>query len=200
MKIFKIKIFLLLICYTSTLEAHTFSGMIGFYDGLSHPVLGMDHFLAMVGVGIISAQIGGKAIWKIPSIFVGTMLFGGIVGILIEIRFIWLEIHFSALIEHGIVLSVILIGLVIIFEKKLTINTSIIFIIFFGLCHGAAHGMEMPWAANPLLFFIGFMLGTATLHLFGVGIGSASTKYNLLSLMLRGCGIISVIYGIYLFY
>ena len=59
--------------------------MIGFYDGLSHPVLGMDHFLAMVSVGIISAQIGGKAIWSVPSTFVGVMIIGGIFGITAEI-------------------------------------------------------------------------------------------------------------------
>ena len=52
-------------------NAHTFTGMVGFYDGLSHPVLGIDHFLAMVSVGIISTQIGGKAIWTLPLTFVG---------------------------------------------------------------------------------------------------------------------------------
>ena len=49
--------------------AHDIMGKIGFYDGLSHPVLGLDHLLAMISVGIISAQIGGKAIRTVPSIF-----------------------------------------------------------------------------------------------------------------------------------
>ena len=67
-------------------NAHTFTGMIGFYDGLSHPVLGTDHFLAMVSVGIVSAQIGGRAIWTVPSTFVGVMIIGGILGIAAEIN------------------------------------------------------------------------------------------------------------------
>jgi len=37
-------------------------GKVRFYDGLSHPVLGLNHLLAMISVGIISAQIGGKTI------------------------------------------------------------------------------------------------------------------------------------------
>tara|TARA_Y100000741_G_C18218777_1_gene544908 strand:- start:466 stop:708 length:243 start_codon:yes stop_codon:yes gene_type:complete len=66
-------------------NAHTFTGMIGFYDGLSHPVLGIDHFLAMVSVGIISTQIGGRAIWTVPGTFVLMMLIGGILGMIVEI-------------------------------------------------------------------------------------------------------------------
>ena len=53
------------------------------------------------------------------------------------------------------------------------------FVSIFGLCHGTAHGMEMPWAANPILFALGFASGTAVLHLFGVGIGSVLTKSKL---------------------
>ena len=41
----------------------------GFLSGLLHPVLGYDHLLAMLCVGIISTQIGGKAIWTMPSTF-----------------------------------------------------------------------------------------------------------------------------------
>ena len=33
----------------------------GLIAGLSHPVLGLDHLLAMVSVGIISFQLGNKA-------------------------------------------------------------------------------------------------------------------------------------------
>ena len=57
-------------------NAHTFAGYEGFYDGISHPVLGIDHFLAMISVGIISTQIGGRAIFTIPSTFVLLMLVG----------------------------------------------------------------------------------------------------------------------------
>ena len=108
------------------LNAHTFTGMVGFYDGLSHPVLGLDHFLAMVSVGIISAQIGGRAIWTVPSIFVSLMLIGGMLGMIIEINSLDTETIFSSnitlVIELGIIFSVILLGLAIAIQKSFSIN------------------------------------------------------------------------------
>lgn len=61
-------------------EAHTFKGETGFLSGVFHPVLGFDHLLAMLSVGIISAQIGGSAIWSIPLTFVTVMGVGGFLG------------------------------------------------------------------------------------------------------------------------
>ena len=196
-------------------NAHTFTGMIGFYDGLSHPVLGMDHFLAMVSVGIVSAQIGGRTIWTVPSTFVGVMIIGGILGIAAEINkgldnqvislseaasLNYLADYIYTIIEFGIILSVILLGLAIAIEKKLSVGITMIFVGFFGLCHGAAHGLEMPWAANPVLFASGFASGTATLHLFGVGIGYFFIRSTISSILLRLIGFVCALYGIYLFF
>ena len=178
--------------------AHMFVGKVGFYDGLSHPVLGVDHFIAMVSVGIISAQIGEKKIWTIPITFVGMMILGGFAGMLNEVKFIIDEELVYVVVEYGIILSVILLGLVIAIDKKFSILLTMIFISFFGLCHGIAHGMEMPWASNPLLFASGFASGTAILHLFGVITGSLLIKNTYLYLLLRIVGLISCLYGILL--
>ena len=182
--------------FSEPVVAHTFTGMIGFYDGLSHPVLGIDHFLAMVSVGIISAQIGGRAIWTIPALFVSIMILGGTIGIFIEIY----AMTFSSIIEWGIIFSVIFLGLSIAIEKKLPTHIIMIFVSFFGLFHGLAHGIEMPWAANPLLFAIGFSTGTAVLHLFGVGVGSIFIKNVIFNIVLRFSGLIFAIYGFYLIF
>ena len=175
--------------------SHTFTGMVGFYDGLSHPVLGIDHFLAMVSVGVVSAQIGGRSIWTIPSTFVLMMIVGGIIGMLVEVFFFNLEEPVFVVVEYGIVFSVILLGLAIAIEKKISTNIIMIFICFFGLCHGLAHGMEMPWAVNPILFALGFASGTATLHLFGVGIGSLAIKTKFSSIVLRVVGLVCAVFG-----
>ena len=53
-----------------------------FLGGLIHPVLGYDHLLAMLSVGILSAQIGGRAIWTVPATFVGAMGIGGVLGMM----------------------------------------------------------------------------------------------------------------------
>jgi urease accessory protein len=196
-------------------NAHTFTGMVGFYDGLSHPVLGMDHFLAMVSVGIISTQIGGKAIWTLPLTFVGVMVIGGILGIAAEINkglddqaislseidsVNYFADYVYVLIEIGIILSVILLGLAIAINKKISVYLIFIFVGIFGFCHGTAHGLEMPWASNPILFALGFASGTATLHLLGVGIGYFALKTLLSSILLRIVGVLCAVYGSYLIF
>ena len=188
----KIFIFLaFLLIFPLPVLAHNFTGMVGFYDGISHPVLGLDHFLAMISVGIVSAQIGGKAIWTVPATFVSIMTIGGVFGFLLIID----EFFF---VEVGIVLSVILLGFGISIEKKIPTNLIMVFVGIFGLFHGIAHGIEVPAAANPLLFVLGFICGTSALHIFGVGIGYFSIKTAISSILLRLTGILFSIYGIYL--
>ena len=193
---FNKKFYILLICllvYPLPALAHAFFGKIGFYDGISHPVLGLDHFLAMISVGIVSAQIGGRAIWTVPSTFVIIMIIGGLFGFLLIIE----EFYF---VEIGIILSVIFLGLGISIEKKIPTKLIIVFVGIFGFFHGTAHGLEVPAAANPILFVLGFICGTSALHLFGVAIGYFSIKTALSLILLRLTGITFAIYGIYLFY
>ena len=182
-----------LMVYPLPVLAHAFFGKIGFYDGISHPVLGLDHFLAMISVGIVSAQIGGKAIWKVPSIFVIIMTAGGFFGFLLIID----EFYF---VEIGIILSVILLGFGISIEKKIPSKLIMVIVGIFGLFHGIAHGLEVPAAANPILFVLGFICGTLALHLFGVAIGYFSIKTAISSILLRLTGISFAIYGLYLLF
>ena len=88
--------------------AHEGSGG-GFIAGLTHPVLGFDHLLAMLSVGILSAQMGGQAIWRVPLTFVLVMLAGGILGINSVPLFS---------VELGIAVSVLALGIAIALEKK----------------------------------------------------------------------------------
>ena len=187
-------LFVIIVLIFKPLYAHTFTGMYGFYDGLSHPVLGLDHFLAMVCVGVVSSQIGGRAIWTVPSFFVLFMVIGGAVGLFIEI----LAITLSEIIEWGIIFSVIFLGLSVAIEKKLPTKIIMIAVAFFGSFHGLAHGIEMPWAANPILFALGFSSGTVALHLFGVGIGLVLIKNNFLNIILRILGFVCALFGFYL--
>ena len=180
-----------LLIYTPLALAHSFTGRIGFYDGMSHPVLGLDHFLAMISVGIVSAQIGGRAIWTVPATFVSIMTIGGMFGF-------FLVIYEFFFVEVGIVFSVILLGFAISIDKKIPKKIIIFFVGIFGFFHGTAHGLEVPAAANPLLFVLGFICGTTALHIFGVAIGYFSIKTAVSSVLLRLTGISFATYGIYL--
>lgn len=150
-----------------------------FIAGLTHPVLGLDHFLAMVSVGIVSAQIGGRAIWTVPTTFVCVMAVGGLLG--------WLDIGLTA-IESGIAISVLGLGLAIAADKRLPISMAMTAVGFFAIFHGYAHGAEMPTVARASTYALGFLTGTAVLHIAGLIIGDISQHYSRGKLLLRFAG------------
>lgn len=160
-----------------------------FFGGLLHPVLGLDHFLAMVSVGIVSSMVGGRAIWTVPGLFVIMMGVGGLAGA----SNMGLT---PAAIEIGIALSVILLGLAIALDRSLPARAVMIAVVFFGFFHGYAHGAEIPEIAGPVVYASGFMLGTALIHLTGVVIGEVARRYSAGRLVLRGVGGAFVILGI----
>lgn len=150
-----------------------------FIGGLTHPVLGPDHFLAMVSVGILSAQIGGRAIWTIPATFVAVMAFGGTLGMI--------DIGLTA-IEAGIACSVLALGIAIALDRRLPISIAMSAVGFFAIFHGYAHGAEMPTVARPVAYAAGFMSGTAALHILGLLTGDISQRYVRGKPMLRLAG------------
>ena len=76
----RLLIILIALGIPSNAFAHTVGPAGGFLSGLTHPVLGFDHLLAMLSVGILSAQMGGRAIWTVPSTFVSVMALGALIG------------------------------------------------------------------------------------------------------------------------
>jgi urease accessory protein len=141
-----------------------------FWGGFLHPVLGLDHFLAMVAVGVVSAQLGGRAIWTVPSTFVGAMAVGFLLGR------IGLGIEVAA--EWGIITSVVLLGGVIASGGRISFGWVAGAVALFAIFHGYAHGVETPAVANPTVYAIGFLVGTALIHLLGVLIGVISKRYS----------------------
>jgi urease accessory protein len=164
-----------------------------FLGGFTHPVLGPDHLLAMLSVGILSTQIGGRAILTVPATFVSVMAVGGMVGIL------WGGIPLEA-IELGIGLSVLVLGAIIALGGRLPVLAAMAAVGFFGFMHGYAHGVETPSIAEPVLYSIGFLSGTATIHLAGVLIGEVAKQYRAGIPVLRGSGgVIAVMGAVFLF-
>jgi len=177
-----------LLMLPTSLFAHTSHGIFGFSSGFTHPVLGLDHLLAMLSVGMLSAQMGGRAIWTIPATFVGFMLLGGILG-MIGVPFFSVEI--------GIAVSVLVLGLAIAADKKLPVLLAMAGVGFFALFHGHAHGEEMPSSAQPLLYALGFILGTALIHIAGVAIGWTATRIPRATTLLRFGGAIIAFLGFF---
>lgn len=147
--------------------AHERSSADGFVSGLLHPLLGGDHFLAMVSVGIVSAQLGGRRIWTVPATFVLSMIVGAVAGIYGSE---W------PLAEQGIALSVIILGIAIAtVTQKVSSLPVMIGVALFGALHGHAHGLELPNSADPIYYGAGFLASTTAIHLLGVGVGHLFT-------------------------
>jgi len=137
-------------------------GASGLMSGLLHPVLGFDHLLAMIGVGLLSVQIGQKHVWALPACFVLFLMVGGILGLL--------EIPLPQ-VEGVIAASVFVLGLAIATSGAIGAVIAYPIVAIFAIFHGHAHGMEVPTLDNPTGYVIGFMVASAFLHLVGVGTG-----------------------------
>ncbi len=182
-------LFLFLTLFPLTGFAHAIEGN-GFLAGLYHPVFGLDHLLAMLAVGILSTQIGGRAIWFVPASFVVIMLFAGIAGMeaLIDLT--------SEQVEMGITFSVILLGFVIALEKNMPILIAMVFVAFFAIFHGYAHGVEVPAKVNPYYFAAGFVISTILIHLAGVLIGLVAGRWKSSATILRFSGAVMMGMGL----
>jgi urease accessory protein len=59
----------------------------------------------------------------------------------------------------------------------------------FAMCHGYVHGLELPEAADPRAYGVGFVLVTGLLHAFGIAIGVLQ-KWPSGRPVLRGLGVV----------
>ena len=136
---------------------------VGFLTGFRHPISGLDHVLAMIAVGLWGAQLGSPAIWLLPVAFPMVMAFGGMLGLM--------GIPLPG-VEYGIALSAIMLGAAVMFELRPPLGLAAALVGFFAIFHGHAHGTELPAGQSALLYSMGFVIATGTLHAIGIGIGT----------------------------
>ena len=168
--------------------AHVESGQAGgFLSGLSHPVSGLDHVLAMVAVGLWGAQLGAPAMWMLPVAFPMMMAFGGMLGLMgIPVPGI----------EIGIAVSGIVLGALILGETKMPLIGALLVVAFFAIFHGHAHGTELEAGQNAMLYSLGFVLCTGTLHGIGIAMGLVH-RWQFGRLALRGAGSLVMAGGLF---
>jgi urease accessory protein len=146
--------------------AHTGAGSVsGLGAGFGHPIGGLDHLLAMIAVGVLAVQLGGRATLLVPAAFVAMMVGGGLLGA---------AAVGLPLVEIGIVGSVIVLGGAIALGRRMPVALAMGLVGAFALFHGHAHGTEMPITANGLEYGLGFALATTLLHVAGIGAGLAA--------------------------
>lgn len=164
-----------------------------FAAGFSHPIFGTDHVLAMIAVGLWAALLGGRAIWLLPSAFVGAMLAGFALSVS------GLPLPY---VEPVILTSVIVLGVAVALALQLPLGASAALVAVFGLCHGHAHGGEMG-AAGAIGYAAGFVLATILLHAAGLLIGygaNIATRNDpaWATRIIRSLGVLTAIGGLYL--
>jgi len=156
-----------LIVVASPALAHTGHGAAsGLLAGLTHPVLGPDHLLAMLAVGLWSGFVLAHRFWIGAAVFMAVMAAGAGLS--------WAGLALP-IVETGILASVVLFGLLTLVARRGQAGpitaASLAAIGGFALFHGHAHATEAAGAVLPYL--AGFLTATGALHLAGVGIARA---------------------------
>jgi urease accessory protein len=155
---------LLLILFSATASAHEATGLAGgFTSGFMHPLLGWDHVVAMVAVGLWGAFLGSPAIWILPVVFPLVMAFGGALGVI--------GVPIPA-VETGIAVSAVVLGLMVAAAARPSVGVAAVIVGIFAIFHGHAHGTELPGAVNPIAYSLGFVIATGLLHLGGIAFGT----------------------------
>ncbi len=173
-------------------QAHTGHGTSSLMEGLVHP-FGADHLLAMVAVGIwsVSALPRDKA-WQGPATFLLALVVSAALGTLgVTLPYL----------EHGVSLSVVLFGLMLIVATRpMPPVVGLTLIAAASSLHGLAHGSETP-ETGFAGYAVGFLVTTAALHIGGVGIGLAIKRWlgQHSGKALGGLGSALSVAGVYLF-
>ncbi|RWG80565.1 HupE/UreJ family protein [Mesorhizobium sp.] len=134
----------------------------GFAHGFWHPIGGIDHVLTMIMVGVLAAQLGGRALCLVPAAFVSVMVIGGAVGL----AGIWIPF-----VQLGIGLSIVVLGTAVALGLRIMIPAAMALVGFFAFFHGYAHGADMPENVARLAYGAGFAIATALLHASGLALG-----------------------------
>jgi urease accessory protein len=158
-----------LVLSSSLANAHPGGPAHDIVHGFLHPIGGLDHLLAMVAVGLLAAQLGGRALWLVPSAFVLTMSVAATFGVsgLVVPR-----------VELGIAASVLVLGVAVALPFGMPVSLATLLVGAFAVFHGVAHGAEMPATISGLGYGIGFVAATAALHGLGIAAGLVTRRFG----------------------
>jgi len=81
-------------------------------------------------------------------------------------------IHFARLSHRLGAGFAALLGVMVLAEQRPPLAVAAALVAFFAIFHGHAHGRELPEGTSALLYSLGFVMATGTLHAVGIGIGA----------------------------
>ena len=132
-----------------------------FWQGMLHPLTGVDHLAAMLVVGLWSATTAGR-LWVAPLAFANFLLAGAILG---------LSGFGLPVVEPMIAASLLVLGLLVSTRQQLPSLAGAALVGGFALFHGIAHGQELAVGTHWLAPLLGMLASTVALHIVGVVTG-----------------------------
>jgi len=141
----------------------------GFAAGFTHPLTGLDHLLAMLGVGLWAGLACRRSPWAWPATFIAVMTAGFVLG---AGGAPWRGM------EAVIAASVVAFGLAAAVNLKPPAALGATIVGAFALAHGYAHGQELAPGVSGGEFAAGFVAATALLHLGGFGLARAIERLS----------------------
>ena len=158
----------------------------GFLSGFLHPMMGLDHLLAMGAVGFWSIRQNTTMKRGTPLFVVGGMIVGASLA--------WAGVSLAG-IETGIAMSVLLVGVLIATLAKLPTAIGGTLVALFMIAHGYAHGTEMTQGSSLLLYMAGFVVATLAITFVGRGLGTMMLKADNRITRALG-GVVAIIGGV----
>ncbi|MDQ7041684.1 MAG: HupE/UreJ family protein [Rhodothermus sp.] len=153
--------------------------------GLLHPLTGLDHLLAALGVGLwATVQPKASGRW-LPAVFLGAVLIG------LPLGAFWS----TPATESGILMSVLLLGAALTLLLRVPKAIGLPLVALIGLVHGHVHGTELLPGAG-LSYASGLLLATAVLVLLGYASGQLLHHRQRIG-TLRYAGIALLLFGLF---
>jgi len=145
--------------FSGLLFAHPGHGE-NFVGALMHPILGWDHLLTMLVIGMmVNSFTVKKGIW-LPISFVTGFTIAAVVGA----NFTTLT-NVASLINQATLATLVLLAVINGFNQTVSFKALLVILGSFGLIHGLAHGMELP--SNQPTIISGLIISTILIHSIG---------------------------------
>ncbi len=154
----KISVMLFALLGSSVASAHGLHD-VSFMDGFKHPLLGLDHLLAMLAMGVSVAAFRTKGRWFAAGLMALSLLEG-----LVSARAMQIPLPIDPLLAA----TLLSLGLVLLRTHGFSAPLRVSLMALFTYLHGFAHGSELP-SLDALVSFSGGVV-SASLLLFTLGI------------------------------
>ena len=155
----------------------------GILSGLGHPVIGLDHFAAVVAIGCLAAA--HRAAPALAIAFVVAMMCG------VAVHLQAVTVPAAELLVAG---SVIILGAILVARRDLSVAGALALFVLVGLIHGYALGESIYGAERTPLtaYLIGLAVIQSVVALSAMSIARALARKDAVKLRLVGAGIAGI--------